>query len=200
MAGISVGILTMPEAQASSSTAIIAASAASAEINTQPTANADSSPAAAAVQVSQAAVQQVAAQVKRAHHRWFWSARRHRWVRRHGASYAQLHPVEAPKVDAPMVAAVNPAPAILKQSTPIPVTRTASFYSEGDATVVNFDASAGKIETYEGRTFAIGLATQPGNATSWEDYRANVHYRCDQFGNCTLARKGVVVRDAKLEL
>jgi hypothetical protein len=111
-----------------------------------------------------------------------------------------LHPVQTSNVAAPKVAVAILTPAVFKQSVPDVVTGTGTFYAEGDATVVDFDAAAGTIQTYEGRTFAIGMATRPGNAISWEDYRANVHYRCDQSGNCTLARKGVVVRDAKLEL
>jgi hypothetical protein len=73
-----------------------------------------------------------------------------------------------------------------------------AFSSEGDATVSDYDASTGRIETYEGRTFVINASAGTGGSTSWQDYQGNLHYRCDQNGSCTLARSGVVVPNAKL--
>jgi hypothetical protein len=71
-----------------------------------------------------------------------------------------------------------------------------TFVVEGDVTVVDYDASLGTIETHEGKTFVIGRTA----AESWQDYRANVHYRCDQSGTCTLMRAGLVVPNARLSL
>jgi hypothetical protein len=73
-----------------------------------------------------------------------------------------------------------------------------SFSMEGDVTVADYDASAGMIETHEGKTFVIDTTVGESNATSWQDYHANVHYRCDQTGNCTIMRTGAVVVNAKL--
>jgi hypothetical protein len=72
------------------------------------------------------------------------------------------------------------------------------FYSEGDATVVDYNAVSGTIETDDGRSFQIGATVSASNAVPWGDYHANVHYRCDQNGNCTLIRTGVVALNARL--
>jgi hypothetical protein len=73
-----------------------------------------------------------------------------------------------------------------------------NFYSEGDATVVGYSAADGTIQTDDGRTFVIGNTVSASNAISWQDYRSNVHYRCDQNGNCALVRTGVIALNAKL--
>jgi hypothetical protein len=78
--------------------------------------------------------------------------------------------------------------------TPAP----ASLYTEGVLTVSDYNASTGTIQTSDGRTFALGTTVASGNATSWESYRSDVHYRCDQNGSCVLMRAGVVAPDAKL--
>jgi hypothetical protein len=71
------------------------------------------------------------------------------------------------------------------------------FYTEGDLTVAGYDATEGTIETSDGRTFVIGASVSMANATSWDDYRSNVHYRCDEDGSCMLARAGVVAPNAR---
>jgi len=73
-----------------------------------------------------------------------------------------------------------------------------AFYSEGDATVVGYDAAEGTIQTDDGRTFVIGSTVSVSTAVSWQDYRANVHYRCSQGGHCSLMRTGVIALDARL--
>ncbi len=78
--------------------------------------------------------------------------------------------------------------------TPAP----ASLYTEGVLTVSDYSASTGTIQTSDGRTFALGTTVAAGNAASWESYRSDVHYRCDQNGSCVLMRAGVVAPDAKL--
>ncbi len=72
------------------------------------------------------------------------------------------------------------------------------FYSEGDATVVGYDAPSDTITTDDGRTFVIGTTVSSSSAVSWQDYRSNVHYRCDQNNNCSLVRTGVIALNAKL--
>jgi hypothetical protein len=97
-------------------------------------------------------------------------------------------------------------PAVAKTSPSTGIARVAyaverySFVIEGDVTVVDFDASAGTIETHEGKRFVIGTKMAQNNAIPWEDYRSNLHYRCDQAGSCTLMRAGVVVPNARLSL
>jgi hypothetical protein len=72
------------------------------------------------------------------------------------------------------------------------------FYSEGDVTVMDYNAANNTIETSDGKTFSIGTTVTASNATSWDDYRSNVHYRCDQNGSCSLVRTGVVALNARM--
>ena len=61
---------------------------------------------------------------------------------------------------------------------------------EGDATVASFNDTTGKIETYEGSTFMLASASTGGSAISWDDFPFNVHYRCDESGQCTMVHRG----------
>jgi hypothetical protein len=74
----------------------------------------------------------------------------------------------------------------------------ASLYTEGVLTVSDYSESTRTIQTSDGRTFVLGTTVAAGNATPWETYRSDVHYRCDQNGSCVLMRAGVVAPDAKL--
>ena len=60
---------------------------------------------------------------------------------------------------------------------------------EGDVTVANYDAGTGAIQTYEGSNFLLAKAAEP-SAIPWQDFPFNVHYRCDESGNCMLIRRG----------
>jgi hypothetical protein len=62
------------------------------------------------------------------------------------------------------------------------------FYTEGDLAVVDYDASAGTIQASDGRTFILGTTVNASYATSWEEYRSDVHFRCGQNGSCVLTR------------
>ena len=93
----------------------------------------------------------------------------------------------------------NATPVSTEEAQPDSVTPSQfAFSSEGDATVSDYDASTGRIETYEGRIFVINASAGTSSSTSWQDYQGNLHYRCDQNGSCTLSRSGVVVPNAKL--
>ncbi len=72
------------------------------------------------------------------------------------------------------------------------------FYTEGDLTVAAYDAAGNSIETSDGRTFVIGASVTVSSATPWQDYRSDVHYRCDQSGSCTLMRPGAIALNARL--
>ena len=61
---------------------------------------------------------------------------------------------------------------------------------QGDVTVANYDAATGTIETYEGETYLLAKNNLEGSAIPWQDYPFNVHYRCDEIGNCTLFHSG----------
>jgi hypothetical protein len=68
--------------------------------------------------------------------------------------------------------------------------RNYAFSVEGNATVVNYDASAGKLETYEGETFELARSSADPGTDGWLGYPSDVQYRCDQAWNCTLFRTG----------
>lgn len=74
----------------------------------------------------------------------------------------------------------------------------ASLYTEGYLTVSDYDASTGTVQTSDGRTFVLGTTVAAGNATSWETYRSDIRYRCDENGSCVLMRAGVVAPNARL--
>ncbi|HEY1803299.1 MAG TPA: hypothetical protein VGG45_02355 [Terracidiphilus sp.] len=105
------------------------------------------------------------------------------------AMSATEEPVSA---EAAVPTAVNTAQLSLELPTP------ASLYTEGELTVSEFNASTGTIETSDGKTFVLGTTVAAGNATSWETYRSDLHYRCDQNGSCVLMRAGVVAPNARL--
>jgi hypothetical protein len=88
-------------------------------------------------------------------------------------------------------------PPVSLESRPAPQ-MAVSFFVEGDATVADFDSSSGMIQTDEGKTFLIGMPAGVSNGGPWQDYHRNVHYRCDQSGNCTISGAGVTVSNAKL--
>ncbi len=107
------------------------------------------------------------------------------------AATAAIDPMSEPAVAAPVPPAVN---TVSLDSGFKPQV----FYSEGDATVASYDAAGDTIQTDDGRTFVVGATVSVSTAASWEDYRANVHYRCDQGGKCTLTRAGVIALNARL--
>ena len=77
-------------------------------------------------------------------------------------------------------------------------TKPSGVYTEGDFTVADYDAKVGTIESSDGRTFVVGITIVAGNASSWGDYRPNVHYRCSQTGSCMLSGPGMVAPNARL--
>jgi hypothetical protein len=95
-------------------------------------------------------------------------------------------------------APVAPSVSLDEQSSAADEAKSSGFYSEGDLTVADYDATAGTIETSDGRTFVIGTTVGVSNASSWQDYRSNVHYKCGQNGSCMLTRQGAVAPNAKL--
>jgi hypothetical protein len=127
------------------------------------------------------------------------------------ASVDQVQTV-TPVVSKPVVVAKLAVPAAAQTQTPDPPSaplatytlgldsgvKAQLFYSEGDATVVGYTAAGDTIQTDDGRTFVVGTTVSVSSAASWDDYRANVHYRCDQNGHCTLTRSGVIALNAKL--
>jgi hypothetical protein len=96
----------------------------------------------------------------------------------------------------PAVAPTVAAQAATPINTPAPVILTI----EGDLTLVNFDATAGTIETQEGKTFLNGTTVSETAAQHWQEAQGNVHFRCDLNGSCTLFHAGVVVHNARMTI
>jgi len=96
----------------------------------------------------------------------------------------------------------NPPPAAPAAQAATPSNEPAPLILaiEGDLTLVNYDASAGTIETQEGKTFLIGATVSESAAQRWQDSQGNVHFRCDLSGNCTLFHAGVVVHNARMTI
>lgn len=61
---------------------------------------------------------------------------------------------------------------------------------EGDVTIANFDTATGTIQTYEGETYVLDRTTVASNSIPWQKFPFNIHYRCDQAGDCTLKHGG----------
>jgi hypothetical protein len=96
---------------------------------------------------------------------------------------------------------LTPAPPAMLAASPVSRFAEAPripFVIEGDATVADFDSAGGMIQTDAGKSFLIGTSADTRMAGLWQDYHHNVHYRCDQSGNCTISGAGVVVSNARL--
>jgi hypothetical protein len=89
----------------------------------------------------------------------------------------------------PAPVAVADAPTGLELATAAAAAGPFYLGIEGDVTIANYDAGTGAIQTYEGSNFLLAKAEEP-SAIPWQDYPFNVHYRCDESGNCTLVRHG----------
>ncbi|MGD0632438.1 MAG: hypothetical protein ABR987_24200, partial [Terracidiphilus sp.] len=53
----------------------------------------------------------------------------------------------------------------------------------------------GTIDTYEGETFALHQTGSASSGIHGENLSPNIHYKCNQFGSCTLIA-GQFVLDA----
>ena len=99
-------------------------------------------------------------------------------------------------LDAPT--ALDPTLSSLAQSSPDDAAKPPVRYIEGDLTIAAYDATTGTVQTSDGRTFILGTTVAAGSASSWDEYRSDVHYRCDQTGSCMLMRAGAVAPNARL--
>jgi hypothetical protein len=124
------------------------------------------------------------------------AARKRHFGRRKGHIRHRLHAVRKTEVAAGLASNVpvpeSSAAAIASVST-IP----SAFTVRGEVTVASYDATAGIVETYEGETFALDKTQTASGAVPWDEYVPNIHYSCDQFGNCTLNRGGQSLLKAK---
>jgi hypothetical protein len=81
--------------------------------------------------------------------------------------------------------------------TPILPDPGSTFTVEGEVTVASYDSSEGVIDTFEGETFALDKTLTASNALSGDEIPANLHYRCDQFRNCSLLLDGQSVSNVR---
>lgn len=107
-------------------------------------------------------------------------------------------PSAKPEQHEPSATQLAPTTALNTAQWSLDTPAPASLYTEGDLTVSDYNASTRTLQTSDGRTFVLGTTVAAGNAISWDTYRSDVHYRCDQNGSCMLMRAGVVAPDAKL--
>ena len=117
-----------------------------------------------------------------------------------GSQDATLHTVPAQKPAMKLARLHTPAALPIPSVVPVNLDEQvtpAMFFSEGDATVVDYDGSLDTILTSDGKTFVVGPTVAMSTAASWDDFRDNVHYRCDQGGKCTLSRNGVIALSAR---
>lgn len=84
-----------------------------------------------------------------------------------------------------------------KVSSSIIAAKLFTYMVEGDVTVASYDASLGRIDTYEGETFSLNQIASLGDIVPLDAYPGNLHYRCDQSWNCTLFRDGNTIFSAK---
>jgi hypothetical protein len=108
------------------------------------------------------------------------------------------HPVNRPlRTEMATEPEVAPIEMDAEQSIPVEEAKSPAFVSEGDLTVADYNPDQGTIETSDGRTFELGETVSLGQTVAWDQYRSNVHYRCEQSGNCTLLRAGAVTINSK---
>jgi hypothetical protein len=108
------------------------------------------------------------------------------------------HPVNRPlRSEMATEPEVAPIEMDADQSIPVEEAKSSAFVSEGDLTVADYNPDQGTIETSDGRTFELGETVSMGQTVAWDQYRSNVHYRCEQSGNCTLQRAGAVTINSK---
>ena len=72
-----------------------------------------------------------------------------------------------------------------------------AFTVEGEDAILSYNAIAGTIDTYEGEQFALNNLANVTSGLSGEGFPSNVHYRCDEFWNCTLVLAGQLVPNVK---
>lgn len=77
-----------------------------------------------------------------------------------------------------------PEPTMAASLAPAPVPFV--FMIEGYDTEANYEASSRMVETYEGTTYSFHRTPNEGQTALLQDFPTNIHYRCNQSGDCTL--------------
>jgi hypothetical protein len=72
------------------------------------------------------------------------------------------------------------------------------FSIEGDDAIVDFDVNSGLIVTRGRNTFVINKTIAQRADPVWQDYPVLIHFRCNQYSDCTLMHAGAGAMYAKL--
>jgi hypothetical protein len=73
------------------------------------------------------------------------------------------------------------------------------FYIEGEDSIVDFEAASGVISTRGGKTFTIDKNGAEAASLKGRDFPIAAHYRCDQFGACTLSSAALGTQHTRLK-
>jgi len=65
-----------------------------------------------------------------------------------------------------------------------------AFFTVGDDRIGEYDSSSGVLRTGGGRSFLVTKPSDQAAANAWAANSALVHYRCDQYANCSLTHAG----------
>ena len=76
--------------------------------------------------------------------------------------------------------------------------QVSNFSIEEDDEIVGYRSAAGTIETLAGKTFRVERKDPTMSALKGMDLPVRIHYRCDQFGTCTLAGAGSDAQHARM--
>jgi hypothetical protein len=118
------------------------------------------------------------------------TARKRHFVRRRSHSRHRLR--------APLFASVPvPSPPGFEMPKPDDAAKYFVFTVEGDVSLANYDALTKTIDTYEGESFALDQTPTGSSEMAWQDNPPNIHYRCDQSGNCDLVSAGQAFLNSK---
>jgi hypothetical protein len=106
-------------------------------------------------------------------------------------------PVESPAAQTP--SDPQPKPASHRKAKKKDLEVPARFAIEGDDELVGYDTSKGVIQTSARKTFLVTVTSVGGTSSAWQEWPANIHYKCDLNSSCTLTRRGGAVLYAQLK-
>jgi hypothetical protein len=74
-----------------------------------------------------------------------------------------------------------------------------AFLMAGDDSIVEYDTTAGSIETRTGKIFSIDKAGTAARVIAGYDLPVRIHYSCDQNAACTLTQGSSMAVHAHLD-
>jgi len=89
--------------------------------------------------------------------------------------------------------AASIAPAHRRKPKLLAQPATVAYGIEGDDELVAFDTTRGIVETSTRKFFVVGKPIAADNSAAWQDIPADVHYKCDLNGLCSLRRRGAAI-------